>query len=136
MHRILALAALVVLPSVSFAQAPSASPDLSGKWSGCWISDKNGHHGPLRANFKQKDCDTYRVTFSGRFAKVIPFRYSTYDRTWLGPATALMMLSAADAVGPGGLVFHLIAVATDARTSTRRLPAYLRSRAVLCCGEK
>ena len=81
MLRVLSLVALLVLPSVCFAQpavvvVPSV-PDLSGKWSGYWVSDKNGHNGPLRATFRQQDWDTYRVTYSGRFAKIIPFRYST-----------------------------------------------------------
>src|SRR3954469_17004348 len=80
MRRMVSLAVLLILPSVCLSQPPvadSPAPDLGGKWSGYWVSDKNGHHGPLNAKFQPKDYDTYRMTFSGRFAKVIPFRYST-----------------------------------------------------------
>lgn len=50
--------------------------DLSGSWSGYWISDSTGHRGPLRCNFTRLDDGTYQARFSGRFFKVIPFRYS------------------------------------------------------------
>ncbi|MBA4188542.1 MAG: hypothetical protein C0467_11100 [Planctomycetaceae bacterium] len=69
-----ALAFLVItLPGVANAQPP----ELSGRWSGYWVSDKNGHTGPLHGRFRQIDADTYRVAFHGRFAKVIPFWYTT-----------------------------------------------------------
>ncbi|VTU00173.1 Hypothetical secreted protein OS=uncultured planctomycete 6FN GN=6FN_22 PE=4 SV=1 [Gemmataceae bacterium] len=71
----LALAAFCALALASVAAAQE--PDLSGRWSGYWVSDKNGHTGPLHARFRQLDADTYRVAFRGRFAKVIPFWYTT-----------------------------------------------------------
>ena len=49
--------------------------DLSGSWSGHWQDCKSGHTGPLHATFCKCDEDRYRVTFSGRFFKVFPFRY-------------------------------------------------------------
>src|SRR5262245_26324763 len=62
----------------AFAGTASAQPpDLSGRWSGHWISETNGHNGPLHARFRQLDSDTYRVAFHGRFAKVVPFWYTT-----------------------------------------------------------
>jgi hypothetical protein len=70
-----AVAVLVVFLVPPFARA--AEPDLSGgKWSGCWVSDKNGHRGPLRATFTKLGDDCYRVRFVGRFWKVVPFVYS------------------------------------------------------------
>lgn len=69
------LAAVAAL--VFAANASAQEPNLSGRWSGEWISDKNGHHGPLHARFRQLDADTYRVAFHGRFAKIIPFWYTT-----------------------------------------------------------
>jgi hypothetical protein len=64
--------------AIAFTSTASAQqPDLSGRWSGSWISDKNGHHGPLHGRFRQIDCETYRVSFHGRFAKIIPFWYTT-----------------------------------------------------------
>ncbi len=68
-----ALVVLVLFPGAAVAQPP----DLSGRWSGYWVSDKNGHTGPLNARFRQVDADTYRVVYTGRFAKIIPFRYAT-----------------------------------------------------------
>jgi hypothetical protein len=55
----------------------AAPPELMGRWSGQWISEKNGHTGPLHGKFTQLDEATYRVRFHGRFAKIIPFWYST-----------------------------------------------------------
>jgi hypothetical protein len=115
MRRILPLAVLCVLPSVGFAQTPGVyapgPPDLSGgKWSGYWISDKNGHNGPLNATFKLKDCNTYEVKFSGRFAKVIPFRYKT-TMDIVGGGDGVVMLAAEKRLGPFGQ-FRMTAVAT------------------------
>ncbi len=70
---VVALFGSVLFAGTAFAQPP----DLSGRWSGQWVSDKNGHTGPLHARFRQLDQDTYRVIYHGRFAKVIPFRYAT-----------------------------------------------------------
>jgi len=69
--------ALIVLGLVLTAGAASAqAPNLSGRWSGYWQSDSSGHTGPLNGRFRQVDDTHYRVVFTGRFAKVIPFRYS------------------------------------------------------------
>lgn len=51
--------------------------ELDGAWRGDWVDNKSGHQGPLRARFQQCEDGNYRVVFSGRFAKVIPFRYTT-----------------------------------------------------------
>src|SRR5262245_41499052 len=108
MRRLLPLVVLCALPSVSFAQ----NPDLSGKWpSGYWVSDKNGHNGPLKAKFTQLDCDTYKVTFRGRFALVIPFRYSTtMDVVSTGDGVAVLT---AEKRLPLVGTFRMTATATD-----------------------
>ncbi len=49
--------------------------DLSGSWKGCWEDFHSGHSGPLKAEFSVCG-DQYRVRFTGRFAKIIPFAYS------------------------------------------------------------
>lgn len=108
-----------------FALAPLAGaqePDLSGKWSGYWISDTNGHRGPLHARFVLVDADTYRVTYRGRFALVIPFRYSTtMDVANTGDGAVL--LTAEKRLGPFGS-FRTTATATgtnfDASFNSRR----------------
>lgn len=71
----LALGFFVVL---IFAPTASAQPpDLTGRWSGYWVSESKGHTGPLHARFRPIDSDTYRVAFRGRFRGVIPFWYTT-----------------------------------------------------------
>ncbi|HVL11253.1 MAG TPA: hypothetical protein VM529_01720 [Gemmata sp.] len=80
MSRVLLVLLLVlVLVLVASAATPLAAqpPDITGRWSGVWVSDKNGHTGLLHARVRPIDDDTYRVAFRGRFAKVIPFWYST-----------------------------------------------------------
>jgi hypothetical protein len=56
--------------------ATSADP-IAGRWSGYWISDSNGHRGPLRATVRP-DGEGYDVRFTGRFAGVIPFVYRSH----------------------------------------------------------
>jgi hypothetical protein len=64
---------------------PIQAADLTGDWSGHWADSKSGHTGPLHTTFRQCDADHFQVTFSGRFFKVIPFRYKVLltvaDRT-------------------------------------------------------
>lgn len=61
------LLVLGVVPT--FAQQP-----VAGRWVGEWVTDTNGHRGPLRAKVTPAP-DGYDVRFAGRFAKVIPFVY-------------------------------------------------------------
>ena len=49
---------------------------VCGHWSGYWESGTTRHHGPLNGTFTQTDPAHYRVVFTGRFFKVIPFRYA------------------------------------------------------------
>lgn len=62
-------------PATTWAPATNWAP--VGKWRGEWISGTNGHRGPLRASIRQTAAGDYRAVFAGRFAKVIPFVYST-----------------------------------------------------------
>jgi len=70
-----ALFATCIICSQSFTQEKEIKTNLSGNWSGNWFSDGSGHKGPMKANFKSLGDDTYEVVFTGRFLKVIPFRY-------------------------------------------------------------
>ena len=115
--------ALVSLVAFAFVGAASAqTPDLAGKWSGYWVSDKNGHTGPLNATFTPQGDSSYRVTYRGRFAKVIPFRYST-TMDVVGTGDGVVMLSAEKRLGPMG-TFRTSATATgtnfDATFTSRR----------------
>ena len=69
------LIASLMICSLSNSQEKTSTPNLAGSWSGNWISDGSGHKGPMKAVFKSAGTDSYEVTFSGRFFKVIPFRY-------------------------------------------------------------
>ena len=79
-------ASLLMLSVVAFADdKPAADPkpapaakaptDLSGHWSGTWLSHSNGHDGPLTGDFRKIDDDHYCVHFSGRFWGLLPFDY-------------------------------------------------------------
>ncbi|VTR93043.1 Hypothetical secreted protein OS=uncultured planctomycete 6FN GN=6FN_22 PE=4 SV=1 [Gemmata massiliana] len=124
MYRIPALVALCALPTVSFAQTVvvPVTPTLTGKWSGYWVSDKNGHTGPLHATFTPLGDDAYRVKYRGRFAKVIPFRYTT-TMDVVGTGDGVVVLSAEKPLGPFG-TFRTTATATntnfDATFTSRR----------------
>ncbi len=56
--------------------ATALCTDLTGCWSGSWESCTSGHSGPLFATFTRCGETEYRVKFTGRFLKVIPFRYT------------------------------------------------------------
>ena len=64
----------VALPVL--ATTPAAAADLTGYWSGYWQSCTTGHTGPLEATFCRINASQYRADFSGRFFKLVPFRYS------------------------------------------------------------
>jgi hypothetical protein len=68
----LVLLALTVAGGASTARAA----DLSGCWDGYWQSCSSGHQGPLSATFCRTDPNHYQVTFTGRFFRFIPFRYT------------------------------------------------------------
>jgi len=71
--RILSPLALAVFLAMA---APAAAVDLSGSWQGSWESTSTGHAGPLRATFRPCGEGRWAVDFSGRFFKILPFRYS------------------------------------------------------------
>ncbi|MCY3014001.1 MAG: hypothetical protein NT171_04755 [Planctomycetota bacterium] len=71
--RFLAPLALSILLAVT---APAAAVDLTGSWTGSWESRSTGHAGPLRATFRPCGEDRWTVDFSGRFFKLLPFKYS------------------------------------------------------------
>lgn len=64
---------LPLLLALALPAAANAQP-IDGRWVGQWVTETNGHHGPLRATVVPAG-DGYDVRFSGRFAKVIPFVY-------------------------------------------------------------
>lgn len=75
-RRLFAAFLTIVLAVVSTAANRLEAADLSGCWAGSWQSCTTGHRGPLKAEFTRCGADAYRVTFSGRFFKIIPFAYT------------------------------------------------------------
>jgi hypothetical protein len=67
---------VIALSLVLAGQSVSRAVDLSGCWSGTWQSCVTPHKGPLNAEFVRLDADHYEVFFSGRFFKLLPFKYS------------------------------------------------------------
>jgi hypothetical protein len=62
---------------LAWASTASAG-ELDGRWrNGFWTDTNTGHEDVLRGRFHQKADGNYRVVFTGRFAKVIPFRFAT-----------------------------------------------------------
>jgi hypothetical protein len=120
---LLGLLFVLAVPQLVSAQEPVISPDLSGKWSGYWISDKNGHNGPLNGRFTMKSDGSYRVVYTGRFAKIIPFIYMTTMQASPIDANSVQ-LTASQPLGPGLGTFNTTAVATpdvfDAQFSAKK----------------
>ena len=50
--------------------------NLSGNWSGNWKSEISGHQGPLKAKFTVTDDTKVQARFSGRFFKLVPFKFN------------------------------------------------------------
>src|SRR5262249_20640588 len=108
---LLSFVLLLLVAVVEAAEAP-CQPDLTGKWSGCWVSESDGHHGPLHAHFyKENDCN-YRVHFHGRFFKIIPFRYSV-TLTIVGHDGDNVLLAGSQRLGPIFGTFEYSATAND-----------------------
>jgi len=56
---------------------PAAAPDdLSGWWTGTWLSHTNAHTGPINGYFTKIDDDNYCVHFNGMFWEIFPFQYN------------------------------------------------------------
>lgn len=96
----------VVATAASTEAAPAAAPaqniripDLTGEWCGSWQSCVNGHKGPMRASFCRLCNGNYQVTFTGRFCKLIPFRYTTTLNV-TGYTDGVVYLSGSQNLGP------------------------------------
>jgi hypothetical protein len=106
LRTVLVLGLLMSAPAAAFAQ------DLTGCWHGTWNDCKSGHSGPLRAMVSKCDDRHYHAVFTGRFFKVIPFRFET-DLEVTGQADDKVLLSGESRLGMFG-TFRYSAVATSA----------------------
>src|ERR1044071_4230013 len=58
-------------------QASSRANDgLTGCWQGEWVSDVNGHRGPLCCVLVNQSNDRYRASFHARYATILRVCYS------------------------------------------------------------
>lgn len=109
--RTLTRLVVISLALASFSSKVHAG-DLTGNWSGYWEDCLSGHSGPLRGTFCKCDDNHYRVTFSGRFFKVVPFRY-TVVLTVVGQEGDKVLLAGQSDLGPLFGTFTYRAEATD-----------------------
>lgn len=72
---------------------------LSGVWSGKWSSQSTGHSGPMNADFRRLNSCQYEVTFTGKFCKLIPFRYRTVLHSTID-ADGVVQLTGSRYLGP------------------------------------
>jgi len=79
MNRMMVLSVAFLLPSFACAAEPlkPTVPDITGCWSGYWLSCTDGHDGPLAARICKINDTCYEAQFGGRFWKIFPFRYAT-----------------------------------------------------------
>lgn len=75
----LTISALLLFACLSFAMPGVRAGELSnltGNWSGNWSSEISNHKGPLKAKFKVLGEDKVEAKFTGRFFKLIPFKFT------------------------------------------------------------
>src|SRR5580658_190649 len=57
------------------APAPAAANGLQGRWQGKWISEANGHRGPLRCLLARGQAGDYQATFHAVYATILRVCY-------------------------------------------------------------
>src|SRR5262245_37416113 len=127
MRILLSAVTLLLLTTAAHAQAP----DLTGCWRGFWEDCNTGHHGPLKAQFCKCDDCHYKVTFTGRFMKVVPFRYSVVLNV-TGQDGDCVHLSGDSNLGLFFGTFHYDAVASDNEFAADFTSRRYQGRFVLC----
>ena len=69
---------LIGLGGVLLAISTAHADGPEGRWpNGSWFDNKSGHQGPLRGDLQPTNEGNYRAVFTGRFAKIVPFRFAT-----------------------------------------------------------
>ena len=70
---------LALIGAACLLAASRANADeLEGRWpSGSWSDTNSGHKGPLRGYFTPTCDGNYSAVFTGRYAKIMPFRFKT-----------------------------------------------------------
>jgi hypothetical protein len=87
---------------------PAGAHDLAGRWDGSWASQVTPHHGTLHGKFRRVDASHYRVVFTGRFFRVIPFRYAVkLNIVCEGPGT-VQLAGSSKLLGFGEFRYHAV----------------------------
>jgi hypothetical protein len=115
----------------TFSTRASFAADLGGTWSGHWQSCSTGHKGPLDATFCAINDSQYRVHFSGRFFKFLPFRYSVTLRV-VGDDGQNAALAGSSYLGRLFGTFYYQATATQTRFVANYSSCKDRGQFVLC----
>ncbi len=102
--RLLTLFVILIVAPVQ-----AGEPNLTGRWRGNWESSATGHSGPLRARFRQMAPDQYRVVFTGRFFKIIPFRYAETLTVTSSDGTIASLSGSSRLLGFGTFSFSAVA---------------------------
>jgi hypothetical protein len=93
-----------------FGSATANAGELDGKWRhGSWSDTKTGHEDVLRGNFRERSDGNYRVVFTGRFAKVIPFRFATTLHVVGHDGDKVILAGEPRVLGFGGFSYHAVA---------------------------
>jgi hypothetical protein len=83
--------------------------ELDGRWRhGFWTDINTGHEDALRARFREKEDGNYRAVFTGRFAKVIPFRFATTLNVVGHDGNQVIMAGESRVLGFGRFSYHAI----------------------------
>jgi hypothetical protein len=83
--------------------------ELDGRWRhGSWSDANTGHEDALRARFHEMGNGNYRVVFTGRFAKVIPFRFATTLDVVGHDGDQVIMAGESRVVGFGRFSYHAV----------------------------
>ena len=111
------VAPFVIVLAMSDKTTSAAEPepiDISGCWSGYWISCADGHQGPMQATICKINDNCYSARFKGRFFVVVPFRYSTTLQV-VGREGNTLILAGEERLGPvlGTYRFSAKVTATD-----------------------
>ena len=96
-------------------QSASSQPQsgIEGRWKGQWVSEVDGHSGPISCAVSREGPNTYLASFSGTFWEIFPFQY---DATLHGQSNdGQVNLSGAQDLGIPMGVFYYMGHAEDDR---------------------
>jgi hypothetical protein len=93
-----------------------------GGWRGRWVDNYSGHEDVLRARFRPTRNGNYRAVFTGKFAKVIPFVFTTKLHVIEHNDGQVVMSGTSRIMGISSFTYHAVAdgQSFNAQYSSRR----------------